>query len=244
MAEYTADINVCNIALSYGGDGTLLSLFRQLCSVSRHGDVLIAGYNKGTVGFMANDMPEEDFISSVIQAYRYFAVKNDNRYVQKRYLLMAILKDKQVYALNEISIHPSEYGKLFVCDVYFTIPKLGIDKERITYKGDGLILSTTSGSTAYNLSAGGPLLLPTGRNMTVTPICPFSLADRSIVLSGGVHIRIDFHQNAHIVVDGQPLVNDINSIDIKLTNEMANLYKCDNFFETIQSKLGWNHSIK
>lgn len=238
----TDDPSEADLALSYGGDGTLLALSGILHKNLNLSNTLIAGLNKGTVGFMANDMEEEEFITSILSEFMNYGVII--KHIQERTLFDVYAKYKvDVLALNEVSIHPVERGKLFVCNVCVTIPSMGINNECITYKGDGVIVATASGSTAYNLSAGGPILAPMADNIIITPIAPFSLADRTIILPSDTRVSIMTETEAELIVDGQTK-GYTNTITVNKSVDTLSLYKKDNFLKTIQEKLGWNHSIK
>jgi len=248
-SERTTNLSEAEIAVSFGGDGVLLSLFRKLAAINRHNEVLLAGVNKGTLGFMANEVKEVAvFMQNVAVVYAgHFIHKTPNACVQQRYLLDAdyVTKNK---ALNEVTFHPEKLGKLFTCCVDVSIPSLGIVKETLVYKGDGLIISTASGSTAYNLSAGGPIITPAGKNIVIIPICPFSLADRPIVLPKDAELEVRVEDSAfQMVIDGQADTYQRTPrapVKISLSQDTLALYKTDNFLKTIQTKLGWNNSIK
>jgi len=239
MFNLVYDIENADIAISYGGDGTLLEMVSMLYQSGDISTTLVAGLNKGTVGFMANDMNEIDFIDRVLNT-----IYND-KYVTERTLFQVYTDNKlNTLSLNEISIHPVKRGKLFVCDVCVSIPSMDIKDEHITYKGDGIIVSTSSGSTAYNLSTGGPILTPCSGRVIISPICPFSLADRSIVLPSDTEVVITPESEAEVVVDGTSKCITLRKISVKSHHDKLLLYKRDNFLKTIQEKLGWNHSIK
>ncbi len=245
--EEVQDIKEAQIALSYGGDGTLLSLFRAVAKADRLEYALVAGLNKGTVGFMANDMLQYDFVPAVLDTRRDCIEQTPKhaKNLQLRHLLDVTVFEKPVQALNEVTFHPTVLGKLFVTHIKVAIPSMNIHNETITYKGDGIIIATASGSTAYNLSAGGPLLTPGDGNIVVSPIAPFSLAARPIVFPVDTRMEITFESTFNMAIDG--IVYDdlgYEKVNISISDKRLFLFKQDSFFETIQTKLGWNNSIK
>ena len=240
---FADDIADADIVLSYGGDGTLLKAFSKAVEHGVHDKILLAGINKGTVGFMANDMDDLSFIDAVIHAYA------TREHIQERQLLDILINDKlvmnrKVLALNEIVIQPRDRGKLFVCNITINIPSMGIYNERIDYSGDGVIISTASGSTAYNLSAGGPILTPNDNSIIISPICPFTMAGRSIILPSDAQVMVESEYPDYVAIDGIPEIGSTNKIIISNSTDTLLLFKQDNFFDTIQTKLGWNRSIK
>ena len=113
-----------------------------------------------------------------------------------------------------------------------------------TYYGDGVVISTPTGSTAYNLSAGGPVLFPLTSVFALTPICPHSLTQRPVVLPGHYEIEIKTpDSSALVIVDGQDMVeiSDSDTVYIKLASGSAHLIhrKEFNYFEVLKEKLGW-----
>jgi NAD+ kinase len=143
---------------------------------------------------------------------------------------------KKSYCINEISIHPLVIGRLFTVNIE-------VNGYPITYKGDGLVISTTSGSTAYNLSAGGPIMHPAIDAICLTPLNPFSLASRPLVIPSDATITIsDKNEPSIISVDG--CSTRINKGTIKLSEKKVTLVKLDNFMVDIQTKLGWNDNIR
>ena len=242
------DITNCDCLLVYGGDGTLLSTFRQMAlSGVDFNTTVLAGLNRGTLGFMANDVDEGIFINNVCTAIEHIRHGGTSTDIQHRALLkvsVVVNNTTQVhYALNEVSLHPTAIGKLFETNVHTVVT--GNRQQVLHYKGDGLIISTASGSTAYNLSANGPILMPDNKSIILSPICPFSLASRPVVISETNVLRVTTVQNARIVVDGTPLdIVGTADITVSVAKKTLMLYKSDAFFDTITYKLGWNHSIK
>ena len=124
---------------------------------------------------------------------------------------------------------------------------MSIYDEQVKYSGDGVIVSTASGSTAYNLSVGGSILTPNDKSIIISPICPFTMAGRSIILPEDATIEIYTEYPAYVAIDGMERCLDgdnSESIYVENSDDTLMLFKQDNFFTTIQNKLGWNRSIK
>lgn len=183
---------VCTVIL--GGDGTLLRAAKQLAPL----DIPILGVNLGHLGFLTEvEVPE---------LYAALTAVLQGEYVlDRRHLLTArVLRDNQVLAefeaMNDVVVAKGPFARLihletFVDDAYVA-----------TYPADGLIIATPTGSTAYSLSAGGPILSPELDVMVLTPICPHSFFDRSIVLSRRQEVRIRIrtvHRDTLVTIDGQ-----------------------------------------
>lgn len=183
---------VCTVVL--GGDGTLLMAAKQLAPLNTP----ILGINLGHLGFLTEvEVPELYAALTAVLRGEYV--------LDQRHLLTArVMRDDQVLAefeaMNDVVVAKGPFARLinletFVDDAYVT-----------TYPADGLIIATPTGSTAYSLSAGGPVLTPALDVMVLTPICPHSFFDRSIVLSRHQEVRIrirSIHRDTLVTIDGQ-----------------------------------------
>ncbi len=177
-----------------GGDGTLLHAAKALARLN----CPILGVNLGHLGFLT-EVEVPDLLPALT------AMVNNQYDTDKRHLLTArIMRDNtelaRFEAMNDVVVAKGPFARLinletFVDDGYVT-----------TYPADGLIVASPTGSTAYSLSAGGPILSPALSVMVVTPICPHSFFDRSIVISGGQLVKIRVratHRDTLVTVDGQ-----------------------------------------
>ena len=221
----------CDILVTLGGDGTLISAARR----SFNYDIPIFGVYAGNLGFLADVSMDEldEFVENL--ACGNFRI--DERSV----LEVTTIKDNQ-----EIKMHAFN-------DVVFTRPSISsmihvetlVDNKAFnTYYGDGVIVSTPTGSTAYNLSAGGPVLFPLTKVFTLTPICPHSLTQRPVVLPGEFSIEMKTSDcKALIIIDGQDMheFEKGDSLHIKLSEKPANLIHRNefNYFDVLKEKLGW-----
>ncbi|MDD5400179.1 MAG: NAD(+)/NADH kinase [Sulfurimonas sp.] len=217
--------------VSFGGDGTLISTVRK----SFDYDIPILGVYAGNLGFLADlSLDELDaFVQKIIQ----------NKYkVDERAVLEATViknsKEIKMYAFNDIVLTRTRVSNMIHIETL-------IDSRSFnTYYGDGVIVSTPTGSTAYNLSAGGPVLFPMSNVFALTPICPHSLTQRPIVLPGRFAIEMKTsEERALIIIDGQD-VHELElgeSVHIKLATKTVKLIHKEeyNYFDVLKEKLRW-----
>ena len=171
-----------DILISIGGDGTLLSLSRR----SYHYHKPILGINAGNLGFLTDVKLDEieEFIEKIIhKKYRI-----DHRMVME-VILLSQVGNKSLIAFNDIVLSRPSIDGMVNVDAYVTSHEAHMVKKHLNrYYGDGVIISTPTGSTAYNLSAGGPIVYPLTEALIVTPICPHSLTERPLVLPADFEI--------------------------------------------------------
>lgn len=221
----------CDFLVTIGGDGTLISAVRR----SYDFQLPVLGIHAGKLGFLADlDFCElETFVDKLlIGEYR----------IDERAMLQATITTKtgvsQIVAFNDIVLTRPSISKMIRLETYVE------GKAFNTYYGDGVVISTPTGSTAYNLSAGGPVLFPLTSVFALTPICPHSLTQRPVVLPGHYEIEIKTpDSSALVIVDGQDMVeiSDSDTVYIKLASASAHLIhrKEFNYFEVLKEKLGW-----
>jgi len=181
---------ICDILISLGGDGTLLGLARRTCSFGKP----MLGINAGTLGFLT--AASKDDFEELID--KLFIGEYD---IEERMMMNISVHTYgeivELTALNDIVVTKNIFAKMI--DV-----KVESSGELITgYYGDGLIISSPTGSTAYNLSAGGPVFFPLAKNFILTPICPHSLSQRTLVLHYDMEIDVKAPSGAIVIVDGQ-----------------------------------------
>ncbi len=176
-----------------GGDGTILRNVRIL----KDHQVPIVGVNYGTLGFLASIE-----INDIGEAVEF--IKNNNYYIEKRIMLSAFMDAddcvKKYVALNDIVVMKLPMSRLLKFKIFID------DKYYSTFSGDGLIIATPTGSTAYSLSAGGPIVSPSIESIIITPICPHSLNAKSLVIGSESTIKLEIDgidDNCYVVVDGQ-----------------------------------------
>ncbi len=218
--------------ISIGGDGTLISTARRAFAYNKP----VLGVNIGKLGFLTDINPSEveNFIDDMLQ--KQYAI--DNRIVLEAQLINS-LGIKKLIGLNDFVITRK--------NISHTIRlRAKIDSKIINnYRGDGLIISTPTGSTAYNLSSGGPLLYPMTHAYVVNPICPHSFTQRPIVLPSHFELEIDTldDEGGIVIVDGQEIydLNKNDTIKIKIASEYIKLiHKKDrDYFDVLRDKLNW-----
>ena len=227
-----------DLIVAVGGDGTLLHAAR---CVARQG-VPLLGVNLGRLGFLTDVSPEKmlDTIDAVLSG---------NFVAEDRSMLEAEIwsgkkSNNQMVALNDVVLEKGMAGHMqdFVTR---------IDGEYLnTHSGDGLIVATPTGSTAYALSCGGPIIQPDVNALVIVPICPHTLSDRPLVLnaSSSVEVQIDsqLKNSAYATCDGQSLgeMSGDDTLRIRLAKETVRLlHPCDhNYYELLRSKLSWGQT--
>lgn len=227
---------MCDVMLAFGGDGTILATARVVGASG----VPILGVNLGgKLGFLAEVMIEDlyDCLSDVLRG---------DYIVLERLVLEARISqpsgEKVNYALNDVVIDRGGYSRVIRIDVF-------IDEEYLnTYLGDGIIIATPTGSTAYSLSAYGPILVPTLNCIIINPICPHSLGVRPIVIPDNCEIRVVPHLEGKIVtlsIDGQVshqfTKNEGSAIFIHKANYKVKWIRAKNrtFYDLLRAKLNW-----
>lgn len=221
--------------LVVGGDGTMIRAARQL----RKYDVPLLGINMGTVGYLTEVDPGNLYEELDLLLEEKFIV-------EKRMMLRSRFSNgHSEVALNDIVL--TRVGNLRV--IHF---KIFVNGELLnTYSADGIIVSTPTGSTGYNLSAGGPIVEPTAKMIVLTPICSHALNTSSIVLSANDRLRIEIcegnngtPEEAGISVDGNHTISmkTGDSVDIRLADETTKFLKINqvSFLETLRTKMRGN----
>lgn len=187
-------VESCDLVIAAGGDGTIINAAKYACSQERP----ILGVNFGRIGFVAQLEPNElDKLTDIIKG----EYKTEKRMMLKAEIISADGESSVHYALNDVVISRGSYSRI----LDFTIGHN--EREICSYRADGLIFSTPTGSTAYSLSAGGPVVEPTMNCIVFTPVCSHSLFSRPIVFSAdsvlGVTAGCDESCEAIVTVDGQ-----------------------------------------
>ncbi len=220
-----------------GGDGTLLHVAEQAYRL----DIPVLGVNLGSLGFLT-EVHLDEMEQAVMDLIRG---KYD---IDKRMVLAISVKGRErnysYHALNEAVITKGALGRIISLPVWS-------GEEFITaYRGDGLIISTATGSTGYSMSAGGPILHPALNAFILTPICPFALSARPLLLpvANPMTIRIDYTpEEVSLVVDGQRghRLHPGDRITIGRAKGCLKLVKSPgrNYFDILRKKLGWTEGV-
>ncbi len=227
--------NKIDLLILLGGDGTLLSSVRML----KDKKVPILGVNLGSLGFLT-EITIDEFENALQDTL------NGNFKEDKRLILKGIIRDEKAniiateHVLNDVVVNKAALARIM--DI-----TLKIDGKFVSdYKSDGLIISTPTGSTAYSLAAGGPIIFPNTDVLTVTPICPHSLTNRPIVLDSSSVIEISMrkpHDNMYITFDGQIGYKFLQSYSLEVvkSNHTCVLVKPATkfYFDVLKEKLKW-----
>jgi NAD+ kinase len=216
-----------DLIISLGGDGTLLGVYRQVSS-----RIPIFGVNLGHLGFIT-EFNKHDFYEklNVVLAGKYELIK-------KQLFSVNINNKEKYHFLNDAVFSQNNIARMLTLSVE-------ADKDHIyNLSGDGLIISSTIGSTAYSLAAGGPIVHPSVKALLLTPICPHSLTHRPLVLPENSEITVqlmDHDDTANITLDGQNVVSIKSRDNIKINKETRKsvlVIKNDekSYFHTLKEK--------
>ena len=223
-----------DLIIVFGGDGTLLNSARQYLEY----EIPILGVNMGNVGFLT-DLKIDNFDATVKD------ILMGNFKIEERNLVSARFNEEHLYGLNEVVIHSGAYAQLMRY-------RLNVN-EKVVYeqRSDGLIIATPTGSTAYSLSAGGPIIHPSLDVWTILPMLPQSLSSRPFIISSDENVEVELFdgpsESAKICVDGQDDIDIPYGIKIsisKMKKTLKLVHPEDNdFFEACREKLGWSLNI-
>ncbi len=225
----------CDLLIVLGGDGTMISTARL---VAGRGTPVL-GINLGTLGYLTEFAMDE-----AMPALEY-VVRGEYEVDKRTMLDWQVLRDGDQVgggtALNDVVLNKSALARIIDIDCW-------VGSHYVTgYRADGLIVATPTGSTAYNLSAGGPIIAPATEAISICPICPHTLTNRPLVLPFGVQIalRMNTHeQEVMLTADGQiglPLMAG-DRVEIRKSEKTFNTV-CANdrdYFEILRSKLRWS----
>jgi NAD+ kinase len=220
--------------ISIGGDGTLLRVSHRFS----HFDAPILGVNLGYLGFMA-DVPAADIYPSLTD------LLSDAYTIDQRLMLEASCEQKEtLYGINDIVLHRANNYSLIKLAIH-------VDGAYInTFVADGIIIATPTGSTAYSLAAGGPILSPSLNAIVITPICPHTISNRPIVLTAERKIEIQYisdYDPIDVRADGLDafLMKTKETVHIQRSSRLfkiVNLHRHD-YFSTLRKKLGWSGKL-
>lgn len=235
--ESGASLKSMKFVLSLGGDGTLLE------TVTHVGDteVPILGINLGRLGFLATINKDET--SLALQKVFEGAYTLDKRSLLKLNANKELFEGLN-FALNDLTVMKKDTATMLIVHVH-------IDGEYLnSYWADGLIVSTPTGSTGYNLSCGGPLVFPRSGNFIITPVSPHNLTARPIIVSDSSEISLEVEgrsKNFLVTLDSRVATGDA-SLKLKITQESfkVNLIQLEgqHYFKTLRNKLNWGLDIR
>jgi len=229
------DMAQADLVIAIGGDGTMLYASRA----AREFGTPILGINRGRLGFLADVTPDEMLTS--IDHVLEGNYSTDSRLMLEAKLLRDDGQEVLAYALNDIVLQRRETGRMVDFETR-------VDKRYVnTHSGDGLIIATPTGSTAYSLSCGGPIIEPQLDAVALVPICPHTLTDRPVVISADRSIEVSLLQRddtkAEITVDGFSMgsIKPNDKMQISAANKRVTLVHPPgyDFYEILRSKLFW-----
>ena len=227
-----------DLAIVVGGDGNMLRSARHLS----HYKIKVIGVNRGNLGFLT-DISHDHVIEQLTPVIKG-EYDDDPRFL----LEVSIYSDGQLinsgFAVNEIVVTPNTVAHMIDYDVYIN------ERNAFSQRADGLIIATPTGSTAYSLSAGGPILAPHLDALIITPMFPHSLAVRPLVIKSDDPIHLKFPTTAldlNIACDSQIIlpVRPTQDVIIRRSNYEFNLIhtKDYDYFNNLSSKLGWSQKM-
>jgi len=225
-----------DLLITFGGDGTLLSVARYAPK-----GVPVLGVNMGTLGFLTEVHVEE--FPAVLESVLTGKYEAEDR-VTFDVIVEGQQRERRSYrVLNDATINKSALAR--IVEMRVTVSGLFVS----TFRADGLIVSTPTGSTAYNLSAGGPIVYPTMGAVIITPICPHMLTNRPIVLPDTLDVEIGIvtkHQEIFLTLDGQEglPIGEGDRVCVRKSNQPVLLVQSPNknYFDVLRNKLKWGES--
>jgi len=218
-----------DLIIVLGGDGTFLSIARQAVEAQ----VPVAGFNLGTLGFLTA-MKKESLAEGLGH------ILSGRAAVSRRKLLQVDFNGETFTALNDVVINKGTIARIVKL-------RLTIDGDTVAeMKGDGVILATPTGSTAYSISAGGPIVSPEVNGIIITPICPHSLTFRPLVVPDGALIEVQLltpHMDTYVTIDGQTALpfNYEETIRVGMYPKQLPMLvaPATNYFTLLYDKLNW-----
>jgi NAD+ kinase len=219
-----------DLIIVLGGDGTLLSV-AHLAALK---GVPVLGVNMGRLGFLTEVPTDELYVT--LDSF----LANQEDIVSPRLLLEAHCREKSYYCLNDVVINKGAVARMIQIGIWID------EKEIVALKADGLIVSTPTGSTAYSLSAGGPIVQPHVPALVLSPICPHTLSFRPMIVASSSRIRLQIltaGEEFYLTLDGQRGItlgkNDV--IEIKRAEFELKLVSSPkrNYFDLLKEKLAW-----
>ena len=227
------DFSKMDFILALGGDGTILGAARNIADRN----IPILGIHLGDLGFLANVTIQDCYT-------RLNQVVLGDYHIESRRVLSGVIirgESKKTYsALNDIVINPIKSHRMITCVVKANGRLLG------RYKADGIIVSSPTGSTAYSLAAGGPIVVPDVESIILTPICPHTLTSRPVVVSINTELEITFPEDTIDVglsVDGQ--IHEVLTTESKVIVKNGDYsipfiqFSDTDYFHMLRTKMGW-----
>lgn len=239
LTEFQADDFDADMVVSIGGDGTLL---RSASAVALK-DIPVLGINTGHLGFLADESLER--VSELADMLLSCQFEIENRTMLDVELCGHVpygLEPGNHFALNEVAVLRQDTASMITVDA-------SLDGMNVaSYQGDGLIISTPTGSTAYNLSVGGPIIEPAAPAFVISPIAPHALTMRPLVVSNHRIIRLSVYSRSNsyrLTLDGRAVILPLETeLIVRLAPATVRIihFPGHNFFDTLRSKMLWGVS--
>lgn len=222
-----------DIVIVLGGDGTLLTAARVTAAI----DVPVLGVNLGSLGFLTEVPPQS--LYSVLDAIAEGRAPVEHRSLMECQMVRGDTVQSSYLVFNDAVVNKTTLARLNTYELY-------IDRTFVaSYRADGMIVATPTGSTAYSLSAGGPVLMPTVKAMVITPVAPHSLTHRPLVVPDSVEIELLLRSEeevAYLSLDGQPGLDlrDGDRVRCRRSEHQVTLFRSgSDFFQALRTKLKW-----
>ncbi len=233
--EVVDKVSKADFGVVIGGDGTLLRAFRNFIFKK---NIYVIAINAGSLGFLTEIKKEkmlEEYDNFLAGKFKY----------EKRHVLEVEIAGKLYYALNEVVL-----SKAGITSRVLRVNFKTNGEYMCTYKGDGVIVATPTGSTAYSMSAGGPILKPDMKAIVITPLAPHNLNARPIVIGGDERIEMkieDEKRMGQLIIDGQTnkRVDSLEIVRIDYSKYTLNLVipKDRNYYSVLREKLKWGDNL-
>lgn len=228
---------IADLIITIGGDGTIIRYAKRASLDNKP----VLGINAGRMGYLANIEQNEISLLSKLKSREYF--------VERRMMLSVTVtengkKTGEYTALNDAVITSGFISRIIDISAF-------VGRDSISYRADGLIVSTPTGSTAYSMSAGGPIIDPLTQSMCITPICSHSLSAKPIILGAGNMIRLKAFSkkrtDIYLTVDGRKVssIKPHTEIQIKKSDRFAQLIRLNDrsFYKTLSNKFKDSRSV-
>ena len=230
-----------DIAISLGGDGTLLTTANRI----GNRQIPILGINLGRLGFLTDVQAHElDNLDDIIFNKKY---KVDDRMILRAEIKSSLLTPNSSlveYSLNEIAVLKQDLSSMISIDVSLN------DEPLHTYQADGLLVSTPTGSTAYSLSVGGPIMMPENHNLIIAPVASHSLNVRPLIIPDNWKIDLKVSSRSHSYlasIDGRSItMPDTATISISKADYTVRIIRLEghSFLNTLKTKLMWGADVR
>ena len=222
-----------DLVVVFGGDGTLLSAVRATAAT----DAPLLGVNLGSLGFLT-DVPLASLFS-MLDSMAQGRAPVEQRSLMRCELLRGEITLGSYLAFNDVVVNKTAMARLNTYDLF-------VDQAFVSsFRADGMIVATPTGSTAYSLSAGGPVVMPTVKAFVITPVAPHSLTHRPLVVPDSAVVEILLRSDeevAYLSLDGQPGLDlkDGDRVRCKRSDHKVSLFRTNaDFFHVLRTKLKW-----